>query len=689
MYLPNPLDAFRSYSTHHILLACRSTVSAEPFTDNARNVQALEAINKTKKLGDPVTGHSDVFLVIDTRRFAQFTIDTVKYDVWLNGLKNMQSHANFASELQMTILDSVGISFFNFTQWLQNEQMECNFDGVVFMLRTIFVGHLEDGTSTTVHSLTIPLHLTKMDINLDFSKGVYNLAFWPNMNFDVDKQQRWTHIGQASTYFTGQKVNKLGPLISSLEERLNDRSLKFYEKINGDNPQGGGNFGRKVSYMITIPEHWENFDFNGSSEGAATETVFKRQLEGQEQQTAPGAQSGAEQEKQVLDSHVNVKTGINITEVLDIIFGQVLQIKLLGIKNSDVVKAGATDPDGSVTFYKYITGITSNDDTVTVHVDVVEFKVPNKLAMTSPADTVRPNDSEFYREENGKKLPNNFITYDYIFTGKNKDILNFDLKIENVHWLLASNIKVGAGEYFNISDNGINANKETTARKKKQGEGIRRYDPILMPQTTKAEEINFSSLSTATSSSRRAYTTAVSQEYTKNLTQFYAMAPIESAITIKGNPLLFSKFSISEMPSHTLAATNLSNNGGAASITDKSGYRADLEERILKKNPNSFTKTGGTFKLTSPIDNQSYATAPVFVKLNIKGPNVNDLTNEMFVGGDFTKEILTDVYFVVFRFTNTFEHGTFTQDLQLTSHNVFSGSNEKLTASDINPPKKV
>lgn len=680
MILPNPLDDFRSYSVHHVLLACRSTVAAEPFTDDARNVQALEAINKTKRLGDNVAGHEDVFLVIDTRRFSQFSIENVKYDVLLNGLKNGQSHANFATELTMTILDSVGISFFNYMQWLLDAKMECNFDGLVFMLRTIFVGHLADGTTTTVHSLTIPMHLAKMDINLDFAKGAYNLEFWPNMNFNIDKQRRWMHIGQASTYFTGKGNNKLGPLVNSFEASLNDRSLAFFNKVNGNNGPKKESIGRQVKYMITIPESWSNFEFTGTSEGAATETVFSKlkQIENTEVAAANKAQ-----EKKVIDSHVSVKTGITITQVLDIIFSQVIEIKKMGnFKQSDEV-------DGEVTFYKYITGITSDNTSVTVHVDVIEFKVPNRLAMETPKNTVKKQDSEFYREENGKKVPKNCIEYDYIFTGKNKDILNFDLKIEDVQWLLANNLKVGAGEYFNINDNGYSEADKKENKKALELGATRKYDPILMPQTTKSEEINYSLLSTPSTINKQSYNISTSQEYTKNISRFYAASPIQTAITIKGNPLLFSKFSIGQVLSNTAAATNLSKNGSQPDLSDKSGYRKDLEERILKKNPNSFTKEGSTFKASLPIDDQSYATTPVFVKLNIKGPNVNDLTNEMFEGNDFSKEILTDVYFVVFKFTNIFEGGRFTQELELWSHNVFSAENDKLDKSTIGKPTKI
>ena len=61
----------------------------------------------------------------------------------------------------------------------------------------------------------------------------------------------------------------------------------------------------------------------------------------------------------------------------------------------------------------------------------------------------------------------------------------------------------------------------------------------------------------------------------------------------------------------------------------------------------------------------------------------------MFEGGNFSREVLTDVYFVVFKFTNIYESGRFTQELELWSHNVFSSGGEKLEKTTIGKPTKL
>ena len=92
------------------------------------------------KLGDPINyGNSDAaYLIIDTRRFSQFSIDNLKYEVLINGLQANQSHGNFATSLSFDVLDSVGISFINFIRWIMIDKMQTNYDGMLYMLRTIF-----------------------------------------------------------------------------------------------------------------------------------------------------------------------------------------------------------------------------------------------------------------------------------------------------------------------------------------------------------------------------------------------------------------------------------------------------------------------------------------------------------------------------------------------------------------------
>lgn len=678
MNLPNPLDAFQSYSVHHIILAARSTEDALPFCDDSAGARILDAVGQTKLLGDPVNYNSikdKVFLVLDTRRFSQFTIENLRYDVLVNGLLAEQSPANFATDLSMTVIDSVGISFINFMQWLFDVKLKTNADGTLFVLKTVFIGHNPDGSTETVHTTTVPMHLASMTLSLDHVKGAYVCGFFPNANFNIDNQRRWFQIGQASNYFTGEGVNKLGPLVASVESSLNKRSSEYFEKVQAHAKKTGGagaNFGRQVKYMITIPQKWHEFTVNGSSEGGSTETVFKRIAKNIDKKQQDENQKAAEQNKpatgedrKVTDTYLSVDSGILITDVLDILFSQIHEIKKMGNFQQ------SSEEDGFVTFYKFITSLTSDNDTVTVHVDVVEFVVPNKLSETKKVNAISKNESSLYRTHNNKKVPQNFVEFDYIFTGKNKDILSLDLKIENLEMLLLSNISVSSGKYFQTSDGG--KIPDDKSKNPAPEIGIRKqFDPILMPISSAQEDKNFSDYSMPEKSEKVSEFIATSQEYSRNLSNFYSASPITMAMTIKGNPHLLTKFNIGTVMSNIQNTTNLSKNGANSSSNSEatSAYRKDLEERVLQQFPTGSKLKEGSVSVNLPITKETYTTAPVFIKLNIKGPNVDFRTNELINEEQFASEALMDIYFTVFKITHIFENSSFTQDFELYSHNI-------------------
>jgi len=695
MKLKNALDAFTSYSTHFVVMAARSTETARAFTQQSNNRETLDAIDKVKALGEVVpysTARSgeDVYLVMDTRRFSQFTVESMKYDVLINGLTAGQSHANLATTIEMTVLDSVGISFINFMQWLMDTKLQTNFDGMIFLIRVIFVGHNSDGTTQTVQAVTIPAYLFKMEVNLDFSKGVYNLEFMPNMNFSVFQHKRWLHIGKATSFSTiGSKT--LQSVVKAFEDRLNEESLSFYNATSpillraGRNPQNTGSqnskFGRLVKYQITLPDGWGDKEFFGSwkhNVNSSEERDFVKELQKLDAAKTPAQKQNAKPtdgtKSPAKDVSSSVPVGITITEVLDIIFRQVPAIAEFA--NSEKV----SKTDGLIKFYKHVVSLTSTNDVITVHVDVVAFEVPNaQPPKKKTGEEVSQHQQRFYRtvKENGqsKNIPANYFELDYIFTGKNTQVLNFDMKIQDLQFLLASNVRVSEGELFAVKEDDAEISKEKLPEVLTS---MRPYDPFLIPMKTELEKSGFSEQSANSRDPQANFEVSRSfQQYSRNLSAFYAASPIQVAMTIKGNPDIMLKFS---NPNIAPSAEQTIETAQTSSITDaqRQQYRQQFEREILNSDSDTrmLTKTGrGTFLMNPQLGNASYMTTPVFVKLNVKGPNVDFRTNELIEGENFTKDVLYDNYYVVFKVTNIIERGVFTQQLELWSHNVF-GSNK-------------
>jgi hypothetical protein len=81
----------------------------------------------------------------------------------------------------------------------------------------------------------------------------------------------------------------------------------------------------------------------------------------------------------------------------------------------------------------------------------------------------------------------------------------------------------------------------------------------------------------------------------------------------------------------------------------------------------------------STLGNSPYVNTPVFIRVNIKGPNVDFVTAEMVNGEEFTRDVLSDAYYIVMKVRTVIEGSNFTQQLQLYSHNIFGHG--KITSS--------
>lgn len=644
----------------------------------------IDAIASAKSLGAAVSidgSTDDAFLVLDTRRFGQFSVESLRYDVAINAMMRGGSHANMVTDLKMQIIDESGISFAKFLQWVMDDKLKTNFDGLIFVLKTMFVGHQFDGSTEMVHAETIPMTLSRMDVNLDFSKGTYELEFIPNINFDIRKHSRFLNISTATTAWT-QPGGKLGSVIQTFEDNLNKISKKFYldvqreanTAINGSDYETNGKtpikYGRLVQYMITIPESWKDFEFSGSNIGSAPEQKIEKApaksqiptengkptLSGSVQ-TVDAAQPGS------TSAYASAARGVPITSAIDGIFKQVLKIAEMA---NTTKKPGADDV---ITFYKHIVGITSSDDSMVIHVDVVEFKVPNIQALNAIANdkaAVSTNQEQYMnRQEIGsgqdKISPKDFLEWDYIFTSKNDSILNFDIKMQDFNALFQSNLRGGDGALREGADNA----KAPKPSNETELLFMREYDPVLMPENTAAALKNFKDNSMLLKNrAEQGLTIGKIQKYHQNLSAFYASNVLDVMMTIRGNPELLRKFNFGTVLEH-------------AEITDKTEYRKNLEERILKTEGNrgNIEKSGSSFTLTS-LSEKSYTTSPVFAKVNIRGPNVDFSTGAM-IDGDYSATLFEDNYYVIFKVSHIFNRSVFTQEVELRNFNIYSPTKKK------------
>ena len=688
----NLLDKYESYSVHHVIIACRSTVRAESITSrvDADMARVNNAINAAKYLGDVVQiddSAQDAFLVLDTRRFGQYSVESLRYDVNVNGLAKTGSHTHLVSELKMQIIDESGISFAKFIQWIMDDRLKTNFDGLVFVLKTIFIGHESDGRTSEVHAECIPMTLVRMDVDLSYDKGLYEMEFAPNVNFNAVTQSRYLNIATATTAWT-KPGGKLGDVVQSFEDNLNTVSKKFYDDIQreanvaingsdyGSNGKPPVKYGRLIQYMITIPPSWNDFEFAGSNIGSVPEQKAEKaapktqvpMVDGKPSLAGSAISSGTNTTGGVGSAYASAARGTSIMSALDGIFKQVYQIAEMGNFTKEPGK------DNIITFYKHIIGLTSSDTHLIVHVDVVEFRIPNVQALQSIANdktSVSTNMEEFITttpvkkptdKEDGvgkikPKIIKDLLEWDYIFTSKNDSILSFDLKIQDFNALIQGNLRIGDGAIRESIDS-ASAPKPASAT---EAIFIREYDPVLMPENTAEALKNFRDSSMLLKNrAEQGVTIQKVQKYHQNLTAFYATNTSDVVMTIRGNPEIFQKFNVGEVLKHT-------------EITDKTAYREDLEKRIIKANPDKITKDqNGSFRLTS-LSEKSYAATPVFARLNIRGPNVDFLSNGAGGSeGDYSTTLFEDNFYMITKVTHIFNRSVFTQEINLKNFNIYT-----------------
>jgi hypothetical protein len=664
MKLPNPLDKFTSHSIHYIMLAAKTTESLNAFNENvtSNGSPGLDAIDKATFLGEEVSfGGATAFLVLDTRRFSQFTIAGLKTKVKPTGMTaNYDLSPNsITSEFSFTVVDPMGILFSNFLQYIMEQKLGVSFNGMACLFRILFVGHLPDGTTETVTSVAVPCLFAKIKLEMSEMKGMYECTMTPLIGANGSTSiQKWTNIGVASKFFTGKNKNTLVSVIESFEKGLNDQSKKMYDNLNKNN-DAGGKLGRKVEYMITIPEKWEQYQMTGPNQGRIEETSFVELLKKQESKKPENTDE--KPKPAAKESNIAVEAGVSIMQALDVIFSQCVELaQLANFKKSK-------SDEEKITFYKHIVNITSDEETYMVHVDIIEFTAPNvKKAEASGgiADWFYTSTKDGVQ----RHVPKNAVEYEYAYSGTNIDVLELVLQFQDLNFMLQSPTKIGSAQVNTKSSSQgqkQEAEKGTEDTSDKLSNNIKKYDPILLSDRTWADDRNFSNLANNVKVGK-ADPREIHQQYIRNLAAMYSTGQSPEASTVlRGNPYLMLSTSITQLPKHVKFSP------GA-----KKAYRQDFEQKITKVNGldsmergtiNSGQFTGGNFAQT-----------PLFVKINIYGPkfdvaNKGLVTHEVDPAVDYSQLYFDENYYFCDTIESEISDGAiFKHTLLLRPYSIFS-----------------
>jgi flagellum-specific peptidoglycan hydrolase FlgJ len=409
----NPLRQFRSYSYHFFLLACESTevvkyLSSPDATDAFERVQqGLQGSSLRKTITIPNVGR--YVIVLDTRHDTDIIIDDVQWGTTFVGDEN-SSKSSVALNVVMTdgtinFIEPRGCNFLNILADL-GDQLEVDMICMPFLLRTQFYGHTEDGAVIPLSAVqgSQPFAFVPVDIQgtvdergttykMDIVGVVNGIIDNPNFNALVDSQ----------TFYAVDGLN-LESHLKAIEDSLN-----FLYKVQRTNVEKA--FANKIDlsgapdikYHVTLEpgsdvlQHLNDFGTNypdqvkvdnsqftikGTKEGGIPEVINKLMVSSKTwvsfaaEGTPPNASS---------IENSNKRYTFKITQEYQ--------------SSSASLGRGQIDVNIIISEYQY--------DTV-----VVKSTLNGQTQITQP-----------------KIKQDQVLPFDYIYTGRNLDILKMDINL--------------------------------------------------------------------------------------------------------------------------------------------------------------------------------------------------------------------------------------------------------------------
>jgi uncharacterized spore protein YtfJ len=695
----NPLDAFRTYSTHFILTVSNSSEAFRAGIGNTDETPAIISKVGNTELGEPIKigENKTAYLMLDSRRFSQYAITDFEFTTGFGANVDPSNPIFISSILTMKLTDNTGLSFFNMLMELSRNKLQSTTSSMYFLLNMIFVGHPDNGGDpVTVSTCNILMNLNRVGFELTSSGGTFELSFTEatghsgaaadGVNINTD------YMGNVKVLSSQGKSNTIGSLIDSLEDQLNIQSLEFYQKFtnnagaNGSKPDNKKvKYGKLVQYMITVPDNIRGLPVDTAVKASNKESTF----------LSKKPTSAATEETK---AKVSIEQDSKQNEYSLISFGQTTTISaaiLSILKTSKDFLKLSTDAEIKSENGKFVrTMITNTSDDVThaIHFDIMFNDIP----LVSKMDA-----------RGAQNNPVNVIKYDYIFTGHNSHILDFKLAYNPAAAISSIDMEVGIGKNRHATLAAAGQTKAAVAAENKgvnttseSNTYVRQQDPVFFAISTK----------NAITSNVDQYTEGVSKEqaieafkYKQNFDKTYAkinfVGTLHAELAIRGNPNIIKKYADraerNGIPPHSIIVTgavvnSLINKGEKTAqdnffkivkpglITAKQNYINSYLTPKIKAFADAVAKKNSDESLLNNID---VSMLPVFVKLNIKYPNT-DFNGNYKIGQEmFTSDFFFNGYYQILKIRTTYNGGNFTHNMSIypweIDEDIFSQKDEK------------
>lgn len=608
----NPLNYFRTYSYHHILVVCDGTDTAEALAKQTEiTVFDHESADKRFCPQRVRGGNGKYVVLINGTSDAQFTIKSAKWASVLipnEDINGSTTHfSTMAVDGEIVIQEILGVNFLNVLNEI-TKSLGTDPNGVCFLLKTIFVGHRDDGSTETITNVK-PLMFLAYDVGalFDVTGAEYTVAFVGIVNGAA--QLPHTSAAGDGFKFTVKEGQLMLAAMKDLEKQLNDHHAVVYNKLVKQAECRGLNLFKEefypVEYEIRLDKNYHNY-----SVGTAA-------LSTQQDKNGGDVIIAADDK-----GHIGVEALIE---------------KIL--KTSQEILDDPKKSIGDRTMFKITSTLETGPEKYKVVYHVHQYvaavvDAAKSLSFTPPPDPVT-----------GDPMG---IEFDYIFTGKNVDVKTFDLKMQMGMAFLqtlatASSLPTNANSIIKQ----YNKQTFTVGTGNKNGPGDQQDEGGCKLDARNDNKVRrkplFLGSSLKSSDARNSRDPIGSAGYNALLARHAAFENIEARIVIRGNPQLLEE--TTQLPQNVDTDNPVYNQV----IQTSDSIRAPADERPRQLMP-------------------SIHKIPGYVKVNVRMPTeYTSLDSNNPFGNDATQPFWYTGWFFLYSITHSFDDGDFTQELEMFS----------------------
>lgn len=515
-------------------------------------------------------------ILSDGRKTAKYVISSVKWQsVFAPSIPN--HHGTLMMETHMTIQEPRGVNFLN---EINSAYYEFDTDAMstVFLLKTIFVGYRSDGGIETISNIP-PLLMMMYDIeaSFDITGAEYSISFCPHFG----SMAKLPQLNSASRYVTTMELEKdkytlkdaMEVLTNKLSVAYNTHFEEIKKELKTDNL-------KKVRYVIECVGEYTKSHYVIDSANSMMCTAAT---------TKPPISFGKNS---------------TVESAIGTIMGYCSRVKREATEGKERYD------------YKIVTVTESTDDEIIVTYSINRYRKPISIYERAAA------------EDKSLITDGNVIEFDYIFSGKNIDIVDFDMKLA-MGMVFLQTIAARPTAANSHDDQNIGKSAVSVQNGKLVGDKEPKVT-VTVPMPTKSLQ-GESTTDPITSANFQA-----------ELSRHAALEGLDARITIAGNPAFLAN--LTRLPS-----------------------------KAKKGIPSSFGEVGSDVML-------NFDTSPALCKVNIFMPTSDSVTDQDF------DQFWYKGYYYLFAVDSVFEDGTFTQTLEMLS--IPSEKNIPNNETKITPSKK-